>query len=46
MAPLLDRGDVAKGEVDLYAIRQSLRCSPVSFLYWLSPSRLHPSQLC
>jgi hypothetical protein len=35
MAPLLDRGDVAKGEVDLYAVRQSLRCSPVSF--WTCP---------
>jgi len=34
MAPLLDRGDVAKGEVDLYADRQSLRYSPISFLDW------------
>jgi hypothetical protein len=34
MASLLDRGDVAKGEVDLHAVCQSLRCNPVSFLDW------------
>jgi hypothetical protein len=46
MIPLLDRGDVAKGEVDTYAAHKGLRCSPISFLDWLSPSRRDPSQLC